>query len=203
VTQPPVIVAAPAAHDEPQPAAAVRADTTTAPVTVAAALAGPVLQAGVAAPHAAASPREAAAAAAMTQLAQEAAQTPAGTVRNLELHLKAGDLGAVRVRLSLDHAGAVRVTVRAASEQAAQALRAGVPQLADALAARHLSLSSAAVQVMGGAEFGGSNHPRQQPRWVERARKSGPGAGVDGEPVLAALGVARPAGALMGVDVLA
>jgi flagellar hook-length control protein FliK len=141
--------------------------------------------------------------AAMNQVAQEAGQTRPGTVRDLELRLRTDDLGAVRVRLTLDRAGGVKVEVRTASEQAAQALRAGVPQLADALAARHLALSSATVQMMGGAQFGNSNHPRQQPRWVERTRRNGPGAGEAGEPVLAGVGVAAYGRAAAGVDMFA
>lgn len=148
--------------------------------------------------------RGAAVTAAMAQVAQESAQTQPGTVRNVDLRLTTNELGTVRVRLSVDHAGAVRIEVRAATEQAAQALRGGVPQLAEALAARNLSLNTAAVQVMNGAEFGGSNQPRQQPRWHERARKPGPGAADAGGPVLAGIGAAAYGRqALAGVDVFA
>jgi len=178
-----------------------RAGAAATPLTAASVPAGTP---AVATPAGSDGGRGAAVAAAMAQVAQESGQTRPGTVRNVDLRLATNDLGAVRVRLSVDHAGAVRIEVRAATEQAAQALRSGFPQLADALAARNLALSSAAVQVMSGAEFGGSNQPRQQPRWYERARKPGPGAADAGEPVLAGIGAAaygRRAAA--GVDVFA
>jgi len=162
-----------------------RAGAAATPLTAASVPAGTP---AVATPAGSDGGRGAAVAAAMAQVAQESGQTRPGTVRNVDLRLATNDLGAVR----------------AATEQAAQALRSGFPQLADALAARNLALSSAAVQVMSGAEFGGSNQPRQQPRWYERARKPGPGAADAGEPVLAGIGAAaygRRAAA--GVDVFA
>jgi len=155
------------------------------------------------APAAPAPGHAAAVAAAVAQLAQESAQTAPGTVRNLELRLRTGELGLVRVKLAVDRAGGVRIEVRTASDQAAQALRSGLPQLADALAARQLALSGAAVQVMSGAEFGGSNQPRQQPRWFERARKPGLSSGDAGEPVLAGIGATSWGRGPAGVNVLA
>lgn len=139
--------------------------------------------------------------AALAQIADEISNTAPGVVKELVFSVRTAAFGRVGIRLEATPDGLIRVELATATAQAAQALREGLPGLAQILEGRPVPVEFAPVAVGAALGFGGSAHGWRPPRWFEHSGVPGEDEGPGGTaPETASRG---RFGALSRVDFLA
>jgi len=99
----------------------------------------------------------------MARVADAISTARPGEVRELDLRLSSAEFGMVRVKFQVGEEGMVRVVIKTSTEQAAQAIREGLPQFRDTVESRHIAVQVAQVSVGTAADFGGGNNPHARP----------------------------------------